>query len=475
MKRIILLTLVVISAIGMRVESGFAQTTQPQQKTIHLFNGQNLDGWYTFLKDRGRNNDPENVFTVQDGVIHISGKEMGSIITNEEYGNYKLLVEYKWDKNDKNLESPSTLKGVARDGGVLLNSVGKDGGYSGIWMHSIEVNIIEGGTGDFIVVGDGTDRFSLTAHVSSEKQGSSYIYQPGSDNQVTIRSGRINWRGRDPNWENVRGFRGKDDVDNPVGEWNKLECFVLGGEISVFLNGILVNKAIDVSPSQGHIQIQSEAAPMFVRRVDLTPLAPHSSVKNSQSQSAGYKQLFNGKNLSGWTNNGTEKWYVENGELICESGPNKKYGYLSTDKSYKNFILDLDFKQEANGNSGVFVRSNITGIGKNGPDIKGWQVEIAPSGLHTGGIYESGAEGGVGGRGWLIQPSPENEKVLKQGEWNHMRIKVVGDEVTSWLNGIEMVHLKDAKFGLGKGFIALQIHAGGGIKVRWKDLRIKEL
>jgi len=75
----------------------------------------------------------------------------------------------------------------------------------------------------------------------------------------------------------------------------------------------------------------------------------------------------------------------------------------------------------------------------------------------------------------LIQPSPENEKVLKQGEWNHMRIKVVGDEITSWLNGIQMVHLKDAKFGTGKGFIALQIHAGGGIKVRWKDLYIKEL
>ena len=158
-----------------------------------------------------------------------------------------------------------------------------------------------------------------------------------------------------------------------------------------------------------------------------------------------------------------------------KAGLKKKYGYLSTNKTYKNFILDLDFKQEANGNSGVFVRSNITGIGKNGPDIKGWQVEVAPENLHTGGVYESGAEGGVGGRGWLIQPSPENEKVLKQGEWNHMRIKVDGDEITSWLNGIQMIHLKDAKFGSGKGFIALQIHSGGGIKVRWKDLNIKEL
>lgn len=91
--------------------------------------------------------------------------------------------------------------------------------------------------------------------------------------------------------------------------------------------------------------------------------------------------------------------------------------------------------------------------------------------LHTGGVYEAGMDG----RGWLLQPSPENEKALKQGEWNHMRIKVEGDEITSWLNGIQMVHLKDTKFGTGKGHIALQIHSGGGIKVKWKDLYIKEL
>ena len=71
----------------------------------------------------------------------------------------------------------------------------------------------------------------------------------------------------------------------------------------------------------------------------------------------GYKKIFNGKDLTGWNIHGTEKWYVENGELVCESGPDKQYGYLSTDKNYDNFILDLDFKLEANGNSGVFIRS----------------------------------------------------------------------------------------------------------------------
>ena len=179
---------------------------------------------------------------------------------------------------------------------------------------------------------------------------------------------------------------------------------------------------------------------------------------------AQFKKIFNGKDLSGWTAHGTEKWYVEEGNMICESGPDKQYGYLSTDQAYKNFILTLEFKQEANGNSGVFFRSSITGV-----KISGWQVEVAPLNSHTGGIYESY------GRGWLIQPKKEDEQWLKTGEWNKMKIMVNGDEVTTFLNGHQMVYFKDAKIGQANGFIALQIHDGGGIKVRWRNIRIKEL
>jgi hypothetical protein len=174
--------------------------------------------------------------------------------------------------------------------------------------------------------------------------------------------------------------------------------------------------------------------------------------------------LFNGKDLTGWMINGTEKWYVENGNLVCESGPDKQYGYLSTTKSYKNFELTLEFKQEANGNSGVFFRSSIEGV-----KINGWQCEVAPKGHSTGGIYESY------GRGWLIKPDSTKEKYLKTGKWNKLRLKVVGDEVTTWLNGHQMIYLKDAKIGAGNGFIALQIHDGGGIKVRWRKLKIREM
>ena len=174
--------------------------------------------------------------------------------------------------------------------------------------------------------------------------------------------------------------------------------------------------------------------------------------------------LFNGKDLSGWQVHGTEKWYVDHGDLVCESGPDKEYGYLSTIKSYKNFILKLRFRQEDNGKSGFFFCSSVKGT-----IIKGWQVEVAPPGQHTGGIYESY------GRGWLIKPKPENEKYLKMEDWNQLTIKVKGNQVTTYLNGHKMVQLQDDKIGAGEGGIALQIHSGGGIKVRWNNLKIREL
>ena len=176
------------------------------------------------------------------------------------------------------------------------------------------------------------------------------------------------------------------------------------------------------------------------------------------------ESLFNGKNLDGWNIHGTELWYVENGLLICESGPDKGYGYLSTEKFYDDFDLTVEFKLEANGNSGVFIRSTFEGT-----KVSGWQVEVAPPGSHSGGVYESY------GRGWLIKPDKEKDKVLKMGKWNKMRIRVVGNQIQSWLNGTSMISLEDEMIGKGKGSIALQIHDGGGIKVRWRNLIVNEL
>ena len=185
---------------------------------------------------------------------------------------------------------------------------------------------------------------------------------------------------------------------------------------------------------------------------------------NAQNQKT---SLFKGENLEGWINHGEELWYVSDGEIICESGPKGEYGYLSTKKHYDDFILTVEFKQEANGNSGIFFRSTLEGT-----KITGWQAEVAPPGSHSGGIYESY------GRGWLIKPDPSKDKALKMGEWNKMMIKVVGDDVETWLNGTQMISFTDEKIGNGKGSIALQIHSKDGgdkIKVRWRNLYIENL
>lgn len=175
--------------------------------------------------------------------------------------------------------------------------------------------------------------------------------------------------------------------------------------------------------------------------------------------------LFNGKNLDGWQVYGTEKWYVnDQGLLVSESGPDKQYGYLATEKIFKDFEITAEFKQEDNGNSGIFFRSDIEGT-----KISGWQAEVAPPNHDTGGVYESY------GRGWLIKPEKEKDQYLKFGEWNTMKVRVVGDHVTTWLNGHQMVDFTDEKIGDATGKIALQIHDGGGIKVFWKNIKIKEL
>ncbi len=174
--------------------------------------------------------------------------------------------------------------------------------------------------------------------------------------------------------------------------------------------------------------------------------------------------LFNGNDLNGWIVYGTEKWYVEDGILVCESGPDAQYGYLGTEDYYKNFVLNLEFMQEANGNSGVFFRSTVEGT-----KVSGWQVEVAPPGLYTGGIYESY------GRGWLIKPSYGKDSSLIMGDWNKLTVKVEDSNVTTWLNGKKMISYSDKKIGDANGRIALQIHDGGGIKVKWRNIKIQNL
>jgi len=183
----------------------------------------------------------------------------------------------------------------------------------------------------------------------------------------------------------------------------------------------------------------------------------------------GWVPLFNGKDLTGWKKNGDETWLAEQGTILCESTANK-YGYLTTEKTYRDFTLRLKFKGEAAGNSGVFVHAKITGIDpQHGPDIEGMQVEVDPNaGKHTGGLYESG------GRGWVAMPTAEGEQALKPGEWNDLEVSVHGAHLVTQLNGTKIVDFTDSSPKFVDGVIGLQIHTGGGVRVRWKDIYIQE-
>ncbi|HXT26891.1 MAG TPA: DUF1080 domain-containing protein [Candidatus Eisenbacteria bacterium] len=185
--------------------------------------------------------------------------------------------------------------------------------------------------------------------------------------------------------------------------------------------------------------------------------------------SSAWTSLFNGKDLAGWKQNGQEKWGVENGTIVCESTANK-YGYLTSEKTYRNFDLRLKFKPEAAGNSGVFLRSKIIGVDpEHGPDIEGLQVEVDPSvGKHTGGLYESG------GRGWVAMPTEAGEKALNPGEWNELQVSAHSNHVVTQVNGVKIVDFTDSAQKFSEGVIGLQIHTGGGVKMRWKEIYIRE-
>jgi len=244
----------------------------PQAGAIRLFDGKTLGDCYTWLKDTHRE-DPRHVFRVADGMIHVSGDGLGGLVTNKRYRDYHLVLEYKF--GDRTWHERGD---AARDSGLLVHSNGKDGGYNGTWMPSIEVQIIEGGVGDFVPVpGSGLDGnpvpITYTCNVGKDRDDE-FIWKADGPREVFKRGNlkRVNWFGRDPDWKDQKDFRGPEDKDSPHGQWTRLDVICNGGHIETFVNGTEVNEAFDVSPREGRIQLQSELAEIFFRRWELWPL-----------------------------------------------------------------------------------------------------------------------------------------------------------------------------------------------------------
>jgi hypothetical protein len=232
---------------------------------VELVNGKDLSPFYSYLAEFGRDHDPDAVFSIRDGNLRVSGQHWGYLNTRQQFEDYRLLIEFRWGE-----KTWSPREARARDSGILLHSFGEDGAADGNWMQSLEVQLIEGGTGDFIIISAG-EELSMTVETAAEMQGESYVFLEGG-REVTVDSGRVNWWGRDPHWADVTGFRGAHDVENARGEWNELDILANGDRLTVRLNTVLVNRATRVRPRRGSIQIQSEGAELFIRKMDVHPL-----------------------------------------------------------------------------------------------------------------------------------------------------------------------------------------------------------
>ena len=250
----------------------------PKEKIV-LFDGKtkkDLSAFYTWLAKFGRE-DPDKVFTVVDQVdgapaIRSSGQHYGGIVTKENYTNYRLVTEFRWG-----LVTWAPRHNRTRDSGILLHCQGPDGNaskeFKSPWMRSVEFQIIEGGTGDVILV-NGYNHGSteviaprLTAKVAANGKN----WDPNGTPKEFTR-GRIDWQYRDLGWKDVLGFRGAKDVEKPVGEWNRLEAICEGGDVTYFVNGVKVMEGRQGSFTWGKLLFQSEGAELFFRLIEQHPL-----------------------------------------------------------------------------------------------------------------------------------------------------------------------------------------------------------
>jgi hypothetical protein len=242
------------------------RTETPEGKVIELFNGKDLAGFYPWLKDT-RYGDPRKVFSVQDGLLRISGEVDGYLATTKEYRDYHLIAEFKWGTRPYGSQT-------VRNSGILLHAVGPDGNPSP-WMSSIECQIAQGCVGDFIVIrGKGENGSAIPVTLTSETilglDGRTRWKKGGSP---TVYSGKQFWWSKhDPDFKEVIDTRGKDDVESPLGEWTRVECICAGKRITIVVNGTTVNECHDVFPFAGKILLESEGFEILFRKLELHPL-----------------------------------------------------------------------------------------------------------------------------------------------------------------------------------------------------------
>jgi len=426
MKKIAIFSMFVVAGICCSCNRDNVLTSAEQSEGWQLlFNGTDMSGWRDY-----NGTELTNGWKVVDGCIQAPGDGSdgsGYIVTEKKYADFELSWDWKLTH----------------------------GGNSGMLYHVVEAPLFKvpyvTGPEYQLIDNEGWEEVNAPEKLQEwQKLGVDYAMHLPDYSKMKV---------------------------NPVGKWNNSKIVFDNGHVEHWLNGKKIlefecwtddwfalknsGKWADAREygiaREGVICLQDHGDPASFKNIKIKEL-PH---KAGQVVS-----LFNGKDLTGWEPFGDGKWYVdEDGNLVTENGDNKQYGYLGTRQYYKDFDLTVEFKQASNGNSGLFFHSYIKGFNT----VHGWQCEVAPKGNDTGGIYESY------GRGWLYQIPDEKEDIIKEGDWNVLRLKVVGGHVQTWLNGVAMTDIEDELIGCTPGRLMLQIHDGNDIKVLWRNFRLTEL
>ena len=395
---------------------------------VLLFDGETTNGWRNY-----NSTDPNTAWHVVDGCLQAKGSgddATGYIVTEKEYENFILSWDWKLSK----------------------------GGNSGMIYHVVEsprfsVPYVTGPEYQLIDVEGWEEANAPTKLEEWQKLGVDYAMHLPDQSKMKV---------------------------NPQGEWNNSMIVFDNGHVEHWLNGEKIvefeawtddwfarkasgkwgNATEYGLASKGVICLQDHGYPASFRNIKIKEL-PRKAGKTVS--------LFNGKDLTGWELFGSMRVSVDNeGNLVTQNGEDLQYGYLGTREYYKDFDLTVEFKQESNGNSGLFFHSFVHG-GYESNVVNGWQCEVAPKGNDTGGIYESY------GRGWLVQIPDEKEDIIKEGEWNILRLRVEGNKVQTWLNGEAMIEIDDELIGSKTGRIMLQIHDGNNITVKWRNFNLTTL
>jgi Domain of Unknown Function (DUF1080) len=317
--------------------------------------------------------------------------------------------------------------------------------------------------GDFILRLDlkldipGNSGIQFRSHERIEKNGTTRVfgYQAEVDPSPRAWSGGL--------YDEARRAWLQDLKDRPeaqkafkLQDWNAYEIEARGPHLKIKVNGVSCSDYLDTADLEGFIALQVHAGKQGAMR--------WRNVRIKDLGRSSWKPLFEGKTLEGWEPKGGGRWAVASGTIIgTNTAADPKHGHLFSKQEFGDFAVRLKFQSET-GNSGLYFRIEESGsLG-----VRGFQAEIDPS-QDVGGLYETE------GRGWVVQPKPEDvKKWIKPGDWNELSVIALGDRVVVQVNGFKSAEIVDPK-GRKRGKLALQLHGGQNVDVRFKDIEVLDL